>query len=156
MTKQTSHMKHRRTHKDELQLINRLGMISRKASVGQSFWHLLNQFYLPLILTQLQITHMSQRVTKWTKWHMRPTKLRSAWASAQPDQSSLSAWRKPGSLATCWAHSIDSDLTHSIDSDQNDNIYLLIYTIILHFIKWQDFKFWKLVPCAIINMTTYG
>ena len=29
-------------------------------------------------------------------------RLRSAWASAQSDQSSLSAWRKPGSLATHW------------------------------------------------------
>ena len=31
-------------------------------------------------------------------------RLRSAWASAQADQSLLSAWRKHGSLATIWAH----------------------------------------------------
>ena len=37
--------------------------------------------------------------------------LRSAWASAQSDQSSLSAWRKLGSLATHWAHSEDADQT---------------------------------------------
>ena len=37
--------------------------------------------------------------------------LRSAWASAQSDQSSLSAWRSIGSLATQWAHSEDSDQT---------------------------------------------
>ena len=36
-------------------------------------------------------------------------RLRSAWASAQSDQSSLSAWRKLGSLATLWAYSEDSD-----------------------------------------------
>ena len=36
-------------------------------------------------------------------------RLRSAWASAQSDQSSLSAWRKLGSLTTHWAHSEDSD-----------------------------------------------
>ena len=30
-----------------------------------------------------------------------------AWASAQSDQSSLSAWRKVGSLATHWVHSED-------------------------------------------------
>ena len=36
-------------------------------------------------------------------------RLRSAWASAQSDQSSLSAWRKLGSWATHWAHSKDSD-----------------------------------------------
>ena len=29
-------------------------------------------------------------------------RLRSAWASGQSDQSSLTAWRKPGSLATHW------------------------------------------------------
>ena len=34
-------------------------------------------------------------------------RLRSTWASAQSDQSSLSEWRKLGSLATCWAHSKD-------------------------------------------------
>ena len=32
-------------------------------------------------------------------------RLKSAWASSQSDQSSLSAWRKLGSLATHWAHS---------------------------------------------------
>ena len=31
--------------------------------------------------------------------------------SDQPDQSSLSAWRKLGSLATHWANSKDSDQT---------------------------------------------
>ena len=36
-------------------------------------------------------------------------RLRSAWASAQSDQSSLSAWRKLRSLATHWAHREDSD-----------------------------------------------
>ena len=38
-------------------------------------------------------------------------RLRSASASAQSDQSSLSAWRKLGSLATHWGHSEDSDQT---------------------------------------------
>ena len=38
-------------------------------------------------------------------------RLRSAWASAQSDQSSLSTWRWLGSLATHWAHSEDSDQT---------------------------------------------
>ena len=40
-----------------------------------------------------------------------PSEDRSAWASTQSDQSSLSAWRKLGSLATHWAHSEDSDQT---------------------------------------------
>ena len=38
-------------------------------------------------------------------------RLRSAWASAQSDQSSLSTWRKLGSLATYWVHREDSDQT---------------------------------------------
>ena len=38
-------------------------------------------------------------------------RLRSAWASAQSDQSSLSAWRSIGSLATQKAHGKDSDQT---------------------------------------------
>ena len=54
---------------------------------------------------------LSRLVTKPTKWHVRPWRLRSAWASAQSDQSSLSAWRKLVSLATYWAHSEDSDQT---------------------------------------------
>ena len=35
----------------------------------------------------------------------------SAWASAQSDQSSLSAWRNLGPLATLWAHREDPDQT---------------------------------------------
>ena len=38
-------------------------------------------------------------------------RLRSAWASTQFDQSSMSAWKKLGALATHWAHSEDSDQT---------------------------------------------
>ena len=44
-----------------------------------------------------------------TQW-----RLRSAWASAQTDQSALSAWRKLGSLATNWAHSKKSYQTGRI------------------------------------------
>ena len=49
---------------------------------------------------------------KLTKWHVRPAKtqinlgLCPVWS-----ESSLSAWRKLGSLATYWAHSKDSDQT---------------------------------------------
>ena len=38
-------------------------------------------------------------------------RLKSAWASAQSDQSLLSAWRNLGFLVTQWAHSEDSDQT---------------------------------------------
>ena len=53
------------------------------------------------------------RATSWKKkqqndlWAQQ--RLRSAWASTQSDQSSLSTWRKLGSLATYWVHSEDSD-----------------------------------------------
>ena len=53
--------------------------------------------------------NLSRDMTKPTKCAQRW--LRSAWASAQSDQSSLSAWKKLGSLATHWAHSEDSDQT---------------------------------------------
>ena len=49
---------------------------------------------------------------KPTKWHVRPAKtqislgIRRVWS-----ESSLSAWRKLGSLATHWAHSEDFDQT---------------------------------------------
>ena len=55
---------------------------------------------------------MSQRMTKPSKWHVCPAKIqislgiRSVWS-----ESSLSAWRKFGSLATHWVHSEDSDQT---------------------------------------------
>ena len=54
---------------------------------------------------------LSRDMTKPTKWVCVQRRFRSAWASAQSDQSSLSAWRKLGSLATHWAHSEDSDQT---------------------------------------------
>ena len=53
---------------------------------------------------------MSRLVTKLTKWHVRPVKtqislgIHHVWS-----ESSLSAWRKPGSLAIHLAHSEDSD-----------------------------------------------
>ena len=45
---------------------------------------------------------MSRLMTKPTKWLCTQWRLRSAWASSQSDQSSLSTWRKLGSLATHW------------------------------------------------------
>ena len=51
--------------------------------------------------------HLSCDMTKPTKWGCAQQRLGSAWASAQSDPSSLSAWRKLGSLATHWVHSED-------------------------------------------------
>ena len=55
--------------------------------------------------------HLSCLMTKPTKWLCAKRRLRSAWASAQSDQFSLSEWRKRGSLATYWVYSEDSDQT---------------------------------------------
>ena len=58
---------------------------------------------------QLQIAVcMNRDMTKPTMWLCAQRRLRSAWASAQSDQSSLSVWRNLGSLATHWVHSEDS------------------------------------------------
>ena len=70
----------------------------------------------------LRWSPMYHNLMSWLKYYELPhdktnkmtcaqRRLRSAWASAQSDQSSLSAWRKLGSLATHWAHSEDSDQT---------------------------------------------
>ena len=64
------------------------------------------------ITAPASIYHMSQCMTKPTKWHVRPVKtqislgIRPVWS-----ESSLSTWRKLGSLATHCAHKKDSDQT---------------------------------------------
>ena len=51
-------------------------------------------------------------MTKPTKWHLRPAKTQiSLGISPVWSESSLSVWRKLGSLATHWVHSEDSDQT---------------------------------------------
>ena len=66
-------------------------------------------------LTNLVVRVIKQNdgrdMTKPTKWLCAQRRLRSDWASAQSDQSSLSAWRKLGSLATHLAQIEDSDQT---------------------------------------------
>ena len=53
---------------------------------------------------------MSHLMTKPTKWVCAQRRLRSAWASAQSDQSLRCPHEETlGSLATHWAHSEDSD-----------------------------------------------
>ena len=63
-----------------------------------------------LLLFEVHLSDLSRLMTKPTKWHVRPAKtqislgIRPVWS-----ESSLSAWRKLGSLATHWAHSEGSD-----------------------------------------------
>ena len=64
------------------------------------------------VVVSLLWEKLSRIVTKPTKWHVRSAKtqislgIRPVWS-----ESSLSAWRKLGSLATHQAHSKDSDQT---------------------------------------------
>ena len=66
-------------------------------------------------------------MTKPTKWPVRPAKtqislgIRPVWS-----ESSLSAWRKLGSLATHWAHSEDSDQTGRIWVFAGRTVILLV------------------------------
>ena len=56
--------------------------------------------------------YLRRLVTKPTKWHVRPAKTQiSLGIRPVRSESSLSAWRNLGSLATHWAHSEDSDQT---------------------------------------------
>ena len=72
--------------------------------------HMYYEFIANVWLTDTK--QLSRLMTKPTKWHVRPAKtqislgIRPVWS-----ESSLSAWRKLGSLATHWAHSEDSDQT---------------------------------------------
>ena len=59
------------------------------------------------LVAQLVFLQMSRDMTKLTKSVCTQPRLRSDWAS----ESSMSAWRKLGSLATHWVHSEDSDQT---------------------------------------------
>ena len=55
---------------------------------------------------------MSRLMTKPTKWHASTAKTQISLDIHQVwSESSLSAWRQLGSLATHWAHSEDSDQT---------------------------------------------
>ena len=59
-----------------------------------------------------QMHHMSQCVTKPTKWHVHPAKTQISLGICPVwSESLLSAWRKLGSLATHWVHNKDSDQT---------------------------------------------
>ena len=73
-----------------------------KASITQILW---------FIQTDIFNKYMSHLMTKATKWLCAQRRLRSAWAFAQADQSSLSTWRNIGSSATHWVHCEDFDQT---------------------------------------------
>ena len=57
--------------------------------------------------TGLCYSHMSQRMTKPTKWHVHPVITQISLGRPGCSESSLSTWRKLGSLDTHWVHSED-------------------------------------------------
>ena len=80
--------------------------------------------------------HLSRSMTKPTKWHVRPSKTQfSLGIGPVWSESSLSAWRKLGSLATNWAHSKDCNQTGPIPR------LIWVFTgaqIILLVLSWGD------------------
>ena len=56
------------------------------------------------------------------------SRIRPVWS-----ESSLSAWRKPGSVATHWAHSEDSDQTRRMDA-QSDQSLRCVHTHFIGFV----------------------
>ena len=80
---------------------------------------------------------------KTNKMTVHPAKTRSAWASAQSDQSSLFPWRSIGSLAT---HRV-----HSEDSDQTGWMPRLIWVFAGHTCHFVGFAMQRLYFAAINN-----
>ena len=71
-------------------------------------------------LSRIPHEYMSRDMTKSTKWHVRPVKTRIS-LGIRPvwPESSVSAWRKLGSLATHWAHSEDWSDWADIQADMS-------------------------------------
>ena len=93
--------------------------------------------YFRYSMSQYDSKHMSHVMTKPTKWLCAKRRLRSAWASAQSDQSLLSTWRNLGSLAT---HSL-----HSQNSDQTGRIPRLIWVFAGRTCHFIGFDMWRLI-----------
>ena len=65
-----------------------------------------------LVWCQFSWTHLNRLMTKPTKWQVRIAKTQISLGILPVwSESSLSAWRKLGSLANHWVHSEDSDQT---------------------------------------------
>ena len=86
-------------------------------------------------------------MTKPTKWHLDPAKtqislgIRPIWS-----ESSLSAWRKLGSLAANWVH--------SEDSDQFWRMPRLIWVCWAHS-HFVGFVMWRLIFCIQMHQIMY-
>ena len=99
------------------------------------------------------VNQMSRLTTKPTKWHVRPAKtqislgIHPVWS-----ESSLSAWRKLGSLATHWAHSEDSDQTGRMPR----LIWVFTgHTVILLVLSWGGSDYMELLLQLLQFSVTY-
>ena len=104
--------------------------VSLSTREGQRFllWYFLETFWAAAWQNQQNDLCAQQR-------------LRSAWASAQPDQSSLSAWRSIGS----WA----SHSAYSEDSDQTGRTPMLIW------VRWRTCHFIGFVMLRLFSLFSY-
>ena len=91
--------------------------------------------------------HLSRNTTVPTKWHVCPAKtqislgIRPVWS-----ESSLSAWRNLGSLA--------SHCAHSEDSDQTGRMPRLIWVFAGRTCHFAGFVVWQLNSVRIIRIST--
>ena len=98
--------------------------------------------------------HSSRLVTKPTKWPVRPAKTQISLGICPVwSESSLSAWRKLGSLAT--------HLAHSEDSDQTGRMPRLIWvfaghTVILLVLSWGGSNAKCQCPFPPIRVKKFG
>ena len=80
----------------------------------------------------IYITYMRQCMTKTSKWHVRPAKTqRSAWASAQPDQSLLCAQWVAKYPSFLHADSEDSDQTGWMPTlnESSLGVHVILYVL---------------------------
>ena len=109
--------------------------------------------------------YLSRLVIKPTKWHVSPLKtqislgIHPAWS-----ESSLSAWRKIGSLATHWAHSEDSDqigrMPRLIWNFAGRTCHFVGFVMMrLNFMWWflqcRIFKFGRTIRCVSVMFVAF-
>ena len=94
---------------DSFMLIHWKNMTSSGWSIFALYGYIANFKNLLLRIYSLDVNEI------WAlKFACAPSRLKSTWAFTQSDQSSLSTWRKLGSLATYWVHREDwSDWVHA-------------------------------------------
>ena len=85
------------------------------------------------------------KTNKMAKWHVRPAKTHISLGICPVwSESSLSTWRKLGTLATHWAHSEDSDQTGRMPRP----IWVFVgRTVILLVLSWGGSFVSQQVPC---------